>query len=323
MVGIQKEIRVHQNSVLLVALTASVLVASPFLGAGEPARELSWKKTDSSIALHNNGKMVWQHVHDKKAGKPFMRFGLLDGTEMTRPCPFPNGYAKADHVWHKALWWSWKYINGVNFWEKTQEGTEPVGVKIEERDNGSAVISLDISYHEKDKPTLVKEKRVITVSSPDSQGSYRIDWEATFTPAGNKDVVFNKNSYGGFAYRGAAEYCGDKKNGQQGWRFVDDEGRIDGSNNKRCRWVAYVGIAQNVKAAGVAIFEHPDNPRHPSWWQTRNHYPYLNPSFTCKEDYTLEAGKSLALKYRVLVHQGDAGKEVLEKEWKAFAGKSN
>ena len=41
-------------------------------------------------------------------------------------------------------------------------------------------------------------------------------------------------------------------------------------------------------------------------------------SNNCKEDYNLKAGKSLRLRYRVLVKQGAADKELLEREWKAL-----
>lgn len=115
----------------------------------------------------------------------------------------------------------------------------------------------------------------------------------------------------------AAECCGDAAAGKPAWTFIDDQGR-ENSNGKTARWVAYQGTAQNGRDAVVAIFDHPDNPRHPSFWQSRTQYPYLNPSFTCKEDYTLAAGKSLTLRYGILVHHGSADPPTLEKHWKAF-----
>jgi len=281
-------------------------------------RDFSWRQTETSIALLNHGRVVWQHVHDKKMGKPFMRIGLLDGTELTRPCPFPKGYPKSDHTWHRALWWSWKAIDGVNYWEKNQQGTEPVKVEIQHQKDGSAVIDMVIAYHLPDQPPVVNERRVIAVTAPDATGSYRIDWQMTFTPAGKDDVVFNRNSYGGMALRMAAECCGDAKSGKQPWTFLDSEGRPN-CNGQTARWVDYFGAATNGRPAGVAMFDHPENPRHPSFWQSRAHYPYLNPSFTCKEDYQLPAGKNLTLRYRILVHPGIMDKEKLEREWKAFA----
>jgi subtilase family serine protease len=68
------------------------------------------------------------NLGEEQAG-PFSVVFLIDGTELTRPCPFPEGYPKSDHTWHRALWWSWKAINGINFWEQNQPGTDPVEVR--------------------------------------------------------------------------------------------------------------------------------------------------------------------------------------------------
>ena len=165
-------------------------------------------QTNVAIALLNHGRMVWEHVHDGKIGKPYMRFGLLDGTELTRPWPIPKGYPRSDHPWHRALWWSWKRINGVNYWEENQTGTEPTEIKIVTHRDGSAQIALTISYHRPHEAPVVFEDRTLAVSAPDAAGSYFIDWQAAFTPAAKDDVRFDQNSYGGLALRMAAECCG-------------------------------------------------------------------------------------------------------------------
>jgi hypothetical protein len=282
--------------------------------------DFAWHQTETSLVLLNRGRVVWQHVHDRKVGKPYMRVGLIDGTELTRPWPFAKTYPKNDHTWHRALWWSWKAINGINFWEENQQGTDPVKVEVARREDGSARITATIAYHLPDQPPLVLETRVIDVGRPRADGSYLIDWKATFTPAGKGDVVFNRNSYGGFAIRMAAECCGDKGKGTPAWQFMKS---VDGSSkdgrSRTSRWMAYHGMAANGQPAAVAIFDHPGNPRYPSLWQTRDNYPYLNPSFTCDRDYTLRAGSQLSLRYGVLVHQGPADVEKLERAWQAFA----
>lgn len=281
---------------------------------------LTWRQTDISIALLNHGRTVWEHVHDKKIGKPYMRFGLLDGTELTRPWPVPKDYRKNDHSWHRALWWSWKKINGVNYWEENQSGTEPVEAKIVVQPDGSARIELTIAYHRPRESPVLMEKRKVAVSMPDAAGTYFIDWEATFTPGGKDDVRFDRNSYGGFALRMAGECSGDAARKIPGWKFSNSQGQVN-CNNQPARWVAYQGTAPNGKAACVAIFDHPNNPGHPALWQTRPQYPYLNPSLTCKDDYVLPSGKSMQLRYGVLVHAGAANEKVLEDRWRTFAGK--
>ncbi len=291
------------------------------LAAYHRSSAFSWKKTTTSLALLNKGTMVWNHVHDKSVGKPFMRFGLPDGTELTRPWPFPKDYPKADHVWHRSLWWSWKKINGVNFWEQHQKGTEPLKVDITKNDDGSAVITLQISYHEPEKKPVVYETRVVTVSAPDTRGCYLITWDATFRPAGREKVVFDKNSYGGMALRMAAECCGKSGGGTDPWTFFDSEGQKD-SNNKRARWIGYRGKTRKRKPAAIVMFDHPQNPRHPSYWQTRTQYPYMNPSLTCREDFVLAAGKTLRLIYGVYVHDGPLDTQQAEKAWQQFARQS-
>jgi hypothetical protein len=131
-------------------------------------------------------------------------------------------------------------------------------------------------------------------------------------------VVFNRNSYGGFAIRMAAEFCGDPKAGKPAWTFVRSK---EPARSPTARWMAYHGVAQNGQPAAIAIFAHPANPRFPALWQTRAHYPYLNPSFTCKEAYTLPAGKSLTLRYGVLIHHGPVDLDRLERAWKSFAAR--
>ena len=295
------------------------LAATLHASAAEKTPDFSWRQNETSITLLNDERVVWQHVHDKKIGKPYMRFGLLDGTEMTRPCPMPKGYSKADHVWHRALWWSWKAINGANYWEKNQEGTEPVEVKIATNKDGSAQIDMKIAYHEPGKPVVVNEHRVIRVSKPDATGNYLIDWQTIFTPAGDDEVVFDRNSYGGFALRMAGEYCGGVVDSVQAWKFIQNDRPADAKKGT-ARWMAFHGTAQNGRPAAVAMFSHPGNPRYPSSWQTRNHYPYLNPSFTCNEAYTLAAGESLKLHYGVFIIDGLADPAAIERAWKTFAG---
>lgn len=313
----------NRNKLLLPVIVLSLLCLLIALKGQEKKtikKNLTWQETDTTLALLNNGRVVWQHVHDKKTGKPFMRIGLPDGTEMTRPWPFKKDYPKPDHVWHKALWWSWKYIDGINFWEKHQTGTVPVKVQSTRHENGQAVICLNIAYQLPGQTPLVKEKRTINVSPMDDSGTYLIDWRAEFSPGGKKDVVFNKNSYGGFSIRMAAEYCGDKKRGIPGWVFFDNLERKQ-SNGKKANWVAYRGKAQNGQDACIALFDHPGNPRFPTLWQTRTQYPYMNPSFTCKEDYTLKAGETLTLRYGVLVYNGQADHGRIEVAWKKFAAR--
>jgi len=277
--------------------------------------QLSWKKTDTSITLLNHGRRVWEHAHDKATGKPYMRVGLLDGTELTRPWPVPAGYSKADHPWHKALWWSFKILNGSNFWEENQQGTEPTRVDITHSPEGDAQIDLAILYHLPNQAPVLQEKRRIRVSKPDDSGSYTIKWQAHFSALGPKEVVFAKYRYGGLSLRMAANL-----NEAPAWQFLTNTEKATANGTSvPTRWMAYQGSAPNKQLATLAIFDHPDNPGHPATWLVRDNYPYMNPTFPGQNSLTLKPKESLTLRYGILVHQGDITKAQIEQQWKRFA----
>lgn len=279
---------------------------------------LSWHQTDTSLTLLNHGRMVWEHVHDSKIGKPYMRFGLIDGTELTRPCPLPPGYPKDDHPWHRALWWSWKILNGKNFWEENQTGTEPKQVKITHTEEGQAQIQTTIAYHLPDQEPILMEERFIQVSKPDANGSYLINWQARFTAPGTEDVVFAKYRYGGLSLRMAAELCGDEE--RKPWTFLaNTEKATANGTSVPTRWMAYQGAIANHPAVTLAIFDHPKNPSYPSTWLVRDNYPFMNPTFPGQQDYTLKSGQCLTLNYGILVQQGSIDKKQIEKRWRRFA----
>ncbi len=298
---------------VLVLAMATVLIAEVARAEKKVETKFQWKKTDTSLALLNNGSVVWEHHHDKATGKPHMKVCLTDGTELTRPWPKPDGYKGYDHLWHKATWWSWKFINGTNFWERNHKSTVPVKVDVTAKDDHSAAIALDISYELPKQEPLLTEKRLIAISTPGADGRYTIDWTATFT-AGKKDVTLNKNWYGGMAVRMAKRTLK--------WTFRDSEGRQGqkACSRKRSKWVDFSGTLKGGVKAGLAIFVHRDNPRQPPPWCVIQGMPYFNPVFTGAEDYTLPAGKSLTLRYRILVHPGIMTRQQVESEWKTFCG---
>jgi hypothetical protein len=290
--------------------------ASPEQAPGKSS--YSWRQTDSSIALLSSERIVWQLNYRRQEGRPYFHpLSLTDGTELTWLRP-------ADHPWHRALWFSWKYINGLNYWDpELPEGqTEVIDVKTKLRADYSAEIEISIGYHPPQQPAVLTEKRSLAVSAPDESGCYYIDWRSVFT-AGENDVLLdrtpipgqkNGKSYGGYAGLSLrmAEHTRD-------WQFLSSGGPLKPeSRGNKARWVDFSGSIADGKFAGVAVFDHPDNPRHPSSWWLSGSMPYWSPAVLFHKPYTLPAGKTLTLRYRILIHTGHADKDMLENTWKAF-----
>jgi hypothetical protein len=103
---------------------------------------------------------------------------------------------------------------------------------------------------------------------------------------------------------------------------------------KAAKWVDYSGRAGD-QLLGVAIFDHPDNPRHPTTWHARS-YGLCTANIFGKRhferlpdknagNYTLKKGQSLTFKHRFYWHasRGDAKKiEAQYRQWVAATGKS-
>jgi hypothetical protein len=286
-----------------------------------------WRQTESLLALLNRGCVVWQFNFDKKQGKPYFHpVCLTDGTELTWHRP-------PDHPWHYGLWFSWKYINGLNYWEEdpktglSQGLTEIKNVEVTAHDDYSALIAMQLSYHPPGQPAVLTESCQIHVSKPDEDGQYRIDWISRFT-AGASDVLLDRTpimgekdgqSWGGYAglsVRVAKDVSG--------WYLTDSEGRKDlEAHGKKARWMNFGGWAAENKDFSITIFDHPANLRHPSpgfvIMDPKVPFGYFSPALLFNKPYTLPAGESFSLKYRVLIRPGPAEKNLLDAEWKSFS----
>lgn len=307
-------------------IDAADLPASKPAASGPP--QLKWRQTDTSLALLNGSVVVWQCNYEK--GKPMPYFhpvGLTDGTTLTWLDP-------PDHPWHHALWFAWKDLDGLTYWEIGIKNETPTGridivdVKAAANPDYSARMELVLSYHPPNKPAVLTEKRVHHVGPPDSAGGYSIDWESTFT-AGDKDVLMKGGTHGG-GYAGLSVRIA-KDSGD--WLLLDSEGRQDvastagtapNTHGQHARWMDFSIVdARTGRPAGVAILDHPGNLRFPSQWhcilQTTHQFGYFSPAPLWSEPYTLPAGKTLTLRYRILIHPDRGEKDKLEQQWKAFA----
>jgi hypothetical protein len=271
----------------------------------------SWQKSETSLALLNGGQAVWQFHCDPKEGKPYFHpLALGDGTCLTWLRP-------PDHPWHRALWFSWKLIDGVNYWEENprtgrSDGlTDIVGSVLKPKADFSARINLDLSYHTPGGLPVLSEHRAIAIERPDQDGAYGMNWESTFTAGSKKVTLACQGGYAGFSCRLA------EKSGQ--WEVVDSEGRKDTAcYGQKARWMDFrLTDAASGRDAGITIFDHPANPRHPTPWYVlmRPDFGYFSPAFLFNEPYLVPAGKSLSLRYRIRVHPGRPERAVLERIW--------
>ena len=67
----------------------------------------------------------------------------------------------ADHRWHHGLWFSWKFIDGVNYWEHDGNTGRPAGrtswrpTEFTTHADGSARIVRDLDYSPPDGTPVI------------------------------------------------------------------------------------------------------------------------------------------------------------------------
>ncbi|HUF62457.1 MAG TPA: PmoA family protein [Verrucomicrobiales bacterium] len=234
------------------------------------------------------------------------------GVEMTRNYPMKEGVAgeAADHPHHQSLWYAHGDVNGVDFWSNRGK---IVQIEVEEASaNGNeALIVTRNRWETLDGKEVCRDKRRLRFSVLE-EGARAIDFSITLE-ASNGDATFGDTKEGTLAIRThpALRLKGEVATG----RAVNSERQRDGELwGKAAKWVDYWGEVGG-KTVGVAILDHPSNPRHPTTWHARDYglvavNPFgWNDFFEGKKgrgDLTIKGGSSLTFRYLFVFHEGDA-----------------
>ena len=319
----------------LKLLPALILAIAPL------SAQVEFKSGSDRIEVKIDGKPFTTLFYGGDATKPYLHpLRSATGKIVTRGYPMDmiDGEAK-DHVHHRGLWFTHGDVNGIDFWanEKSQrpvagstkkKGPEPVekGVvlirKVAEVKGGkkSGTLSLLFDWQDLTGKTLLKENRVMTFYSGPTDRV--MDFDVTLTAA--EKVTFNDTKEGTFAIRLATE-LEEKHSG----KMRNAEGAIGEKNvwGKRSPWVDYAGTLGGEQL-GIAIFDHPTNPRHPTYWHSRSYGLFAANIFGVRDfesdkskdgKLELEPGKSLRFRYRVVIHPGDADSAGLAAQFKKFS----
>lgn len=232
--------------------------------------------------------------------KPFL-YPLVapDGTLLSRGWPVsPRPGDSEDHAWHRGLFWGHGDINGFDFWRE-QAGTASIRVR---RRRGLTLDQLLITPNGSPLAQLPTTYRFTLLP-----GAWQID--TTLTLSSHQPLHFGDTDDGGFAVRLREEFRLDR-----GAIMTNSTG-LSGKAiwGQPADWTNYT-TSLNSKTYGVAILSHPTNLRHPSGWHARPYglnsaNPFAASSFAGEARgqrgaYTLPARQPLALRYRVLLHEG-------------------
>ncbi|MHC4430767.1 MAG: DUF6807 domain-containing protein [Planctomycetota bacterium] len=204
---------------------------------------------------------------------------------------------------HHSLFFGCDRVNGGNYWQDVNKRGQIVsrGPKIVEASGKRVVFTDKCSWRQPGVEPIISDTRRIVITAPDKDVRL-IDFEISLEPL--VDIEILKTNHALFSARVVPELSV-----KSGGTLINAEGKTTekGTFGANSPWCDYSGTREGV-TEGVAIFQNPHNRWFPCRWFTRD-YGFFSPTpMYWLENGRLELpkGKTLTLRYRVVVHAGDA-----------------
>ncbi len=325
-----------------LVLTLAAALALPL------AAQVKLTSTPGKVAVEIDGKAFTDFYTSGPAfntvvTKPYLwPLRAATGTYVTRAWPMEdveeekgelkpgrNGAPAAmDHQHQRGLWFAHDNVNKLDFWNNEASYKLPnLGhinlKKLGEVKSGKAQGSVAATFEWTDsdnKNPILTESRVMTFYSDPKQRYFDVDITLTALTT----VVFGDGKDGAFGIRLRPVLQEDKGHAQ----ISDADGRVTEKQlwGKASNWCDYSGEIAGEKV-GVAILDNPANPRHPVRWHARAYglfaaNPWGLSVFTNDKTQngamTLEPGKSLRYRYRVIIHPGDVKSADIAGQWAKY-----
>jgi hypothetical protein len=315
----------NHRIIFALSITAAIFL-TPF------ARAATVKLTQDAVA-----------VKVEIDGKEFTTYHFLKGDDAAFHRPFCYPVLAADgqavtsdqvvtnpkeHPHHRSVWVAQGHVNGVDHWSHAKGAGIQRHIKFDKVAGDTIVEELEWSGKTLEAPPVLKETRTLRFFElPDKTRG--IDLTVVFTPA-NGDVTFGDTKEAGIAAVRVHPEIGNNEKGDKHRDAVLTNSK--GATGEKAVWGKPADWCDesgkiNGKPYGIAIFDHPDNPRHPTTWHTREYGLHAANIFGLHDfdpkhvpkgagDLKLPAGETMTFKYRILFHLGDAASAKLDEKYK-------
>jgi len=286
-----------------------------------------------NVTVRIDGKLFTDfHYGGPDVTKPFLHpLRAASGTYVTRMWPMEEVPEEAgitkDHQHQRGVWFAHESVNGIDFWNNEASYTTPnrgriVFRKLSKITYGGARGTLEATFEwiGPKGEVLLREDRLMTFTADSALRI--IDFDITLTAI--PEVTFGDKKDGLFGIRLRPSLQEDTGTGH----ITNAEGATGEKAvwGKPSEWCDYSGSVGSEKL-GVAIFDHPDNPRHPPRWHARAYGLFAENPFglavftndSSKDgSLALASGHSLRFRYRVIVHPGDVKSADIAGLWKLY-----
>ncbi len=235
-----------------------------------------------------------------------------------------------DHLHHRGLWLTWPNVNGINFWEE-HFAPEQTGYIYHRNFEPRSAASGETGFTSCQEWVTVAGERLITghfglTVHPAHDDGRLLSVEIALQAVGKPVELGTPPHYHGLGYRCARSMDNGRLLNANG-----DEG-TEGTNGARATWCSYTGRLDGIERtdlagqgegwAGVTIFDHPANPRHPTPWFTMHQpFGFIAPALSFHEPYVIAPDDTLTLRYGVLIQRGPADAARLSRWYEEWVGR--
>jgi hypothetical protein len=256
------------------------------------------ERLDDRIIVRVNGETFT--VYRFGSGQKYPYFYPVNGPSTGRSVttesslPYPH---------HRSLFFGCDKVNGGNYWQEGNEQGQIVssGPSIVKSESESVQIRDECEWRKPGEKPVIADRRDIRIEAPSALLRF-IDFSIALSALSDIKVEITNHSL--FAARVEPELSV-----KSGGTLLNAEGALSekGTYGIQSAWCDYSGRHCGV-TEGIAIFDSPSNPWFPSRWFTRD-YGFFSPTpmqWLGPEGFRLKQGETLRLRYRVVVHAGDA-----------------
>ncbi len=224
------------------------------------------------------------------------------------PIHAPNGLivtddAPGDCPYHHGLWFAWENVDGINYCRETECDESERGriVHREIFDKGvdlhSAHFTVVNDWVAPNSSKSLAEHRRIKIHQRQEDRQLidlRFDLNAQY---GDVSIGASPESHG-LCFRGAEMEYRKVTNSE----YAIGQSEVSGKPGK---WCSLNGVLSD-EAVGMAIFDHPSNMGHPNpFFALDDSIGFVSTAFPHSKPYTIAAGETLTLNYRIAVYLGD------------------
>lgn len=311
---------------LMLAAVAGGLPAQTEPVPPEPPH-FALQRLDDRLRIEIDGALFSEYRHGD-VPRPFFHPVIgPHGAAVTRNWPMAEvADEERDHPHHRSLWFAHGDVNGCDFWSEEGAFGRIVHRAFSDLETTAthAAFVASSDWLAADGKRVCTDRRQIRVQK--TRDGVLLDFDITLQ-ASDGELRLGDTKEGTMAIRLAPtlRLRGPVAKGT----CVNSEG-VRGAEvwGKRARWVDYSGPV-GPHTVGVAMFDHPGNHEHPTWWHARDYGLFAANPFGVHDfekkaagsgDLIVAAAGELRLRYRFFFHAGDAERAAVAERFREYAG---